>query len=50
MDDDTIFFPDAVIRLLEDFDPDMPYFISGAGFASDSSDGRASHTCKEGKG
>ncbi len=29
MDDDTIFFPDAVIRLLEEFDPDMPYFISG---------------------
>jgi len=28
MDDDTIFFPDAVVRLLEDFDPDMPYFIS----------------------
>lgn len=28
MDDDTIFFPDAVIRLLEEFDPDMPYFIS----------------------
>lgn len=29
MDDDTIFFPDAVMRLLEDFDPDMPYFITG---------------------
>eukprot|EP00887_Chlorella_sp_A99_P003186 scaffold9.g3186.t1 len=28
MDDDTIFFPDAVLRLLEDFDPDLPYFIS----------------------
>lgn len=29
MDDDTIFFPDAVQRLLEDFDPDLPYFITG---------------------
>lgn len=28
MDDDTIFFPDAVQRLLEDFDPDLPYFIT----------------------
>ena len=28
-DDDTVFFPDAVVHLLEDFDPDLPYFITG---------------------
>lgn len=28
-DDDTIFFVDSVLEFLQDFDPDLPYFISG---------------------
>lgn len=33
-DDDTLFFVDGIIDLLKDFDPEMPYFISGALFTS----------------
>lgn len=29
-DDDTLFFVDGIVSLLQDFDPEMPYFISGA--------------------
>jgi hypothetical protein len=29
-DDDTVWFMDGVLKFLEDLDPDMPYFISGA--------------------
>ena len=29
-DDDTIFFVDSVLEFLQDFDPDLPYFISGS--------------------
>lgn len=28
-DDDTLFFVDGILDMLKDFDPDMPYFISG---------------------
>lgn len=28
MDDDTVFFPGALLRLLPDFDPDIPYFLT----------------------
>ena len=28
-DDDTIFFVNSVLEFLQDFDPDLPYFISG---------------------
>lgn len=28
-DDDTVWFPESVMKLLEDFDPDLPYFITG---------------------
>ena len=28
-DDDTIFFVDSVLEFLQDFDPNLPYFISG---------------------
>lgn len=28
-DDDTIFFLDTILRLLEDFDETLPYFITG---------------------
>lgn len=30
-DDDTLFFIDSVSELLQDFDPSLPYFISGMG-------------------
>lgn len=30
-DDDTIFFIDTILRLLHDFDEQLPYFITGAG-------------------
>lgn len=29
-DDDTFFFVDGVLELLQDFDPSLPYFITGA--------------------
>ena len=29
-DDDTIWFMESVMNLLQDFDPDLPYFITGA--------------------
>ena len=32
-DDDTFFFVDGVLELLQDFDPSLPYFITGMGFA-----------------
>ena len=32
-DDDTIFFVDSVLEFLQDFDPDLPYFISGGALA-----------------
>lgn len=28
-DDDTVWFMESVMRLLQDFDPDLPYFITG---------------------
>ena len=28
-DDDTFFFVDGVLELLQDFDPSLPYFITG---------------------
>lgn len=28
-DDDTMWFMSAVVDLLRDYDPDLPYFISG---------------------
>ncbi len=28
-DDDTLFFLDGILDLLQDFDPEIPYFISG---------------------
>ena len=28
-DDDTLWFTESVLKLLEDFDPDLPYFITG---------------------
>ena len=30
-DDDTLFFIDSVTELLQDFDPSLPYFITGMG-------------------
>lgn len=32
-DDDTFFFVDGVLELLQDFDPSLPYFITGMGSA-----------------
>lgn len=32
-DDDTFFFVDGVLELLQDFDPSLPYFITGTGSA-----------------
>ena len=29
-DDDTLFFPDTTAKLLQNLDPDMPYFLTGA--------------------
>ena len=31
-DDDTVFFIDSVSELLQDFDPSLPYFITGMVF------------------
>ena len=31
-DDDTFFFLDNILELLQDFDPDMPYIITGEQF------------------
>ena len=28
-DDDTVWFMESVMKLLQDFDPDLPYFITG---------------------
>lgn len=28
-DDDTVWFTESVMKLLENFDPDLPYFITG---------------------
>ncbi len=30
MDDDTLHFPEAALALLQGFDPELPYFITGA--------------------
>lgn len=30
-DDDTLFFIDSVSELLQDFDPSLPYIITGMG-------------------
>ena len=30
-DDDTLFFIDSVTELLQDFDPSLPYIITGMG-------------------
>lgn len=30
-DDDTLFFVDSVSELLQDFDPSIPYLITGTG-------------------
>lgn len=35
-DDDTIFFIDTILRLLQDFDEHLPYFITGMQSAPDS--------------
>lgn len=32
-DDDTFFFVDGVLELLQDFDPSLPYFITGTSSA-----------------
>lgn len=29
-DDDTMWFIEGTLKFLEDFDPDMPYFLTGA--------------------
>ena len=31
-DDDTVWFMESVMKLLQDFDPDLPYFITGGFF------------------
>lgn len=31
-DDDTVFFPDALMTMLAPFDPDLPYFITDSYF------------------
>jgi len=33
-DDDTFFFVDGVLELLQDFDPSLPYFITGIPYLS----------------
>ena len=33
-DDDTVWFMESVMRLLQDFDPDLPYFITGGSRSS----------------
>ena len=33
-DDDTFFFVDGVLELLQDFDPSLPYFITGISYLS----------------
>ena len=33
-DDDTFFFVDGVLELLQDFDPSLPYFITGMSSAN----------------
>ena len=35
-DDDTLFFVDSVSELLQDFDPSIPYLITGTGSPSQS--------------
>ncbi len=41
-DDDTVWFMESVMKLLQDFDPDLPYFITGG---SSSSLGYRQATC-----
>ncbi|KAL3131943.1 hypothetical protein ABBQ38_007639 [Trebouxia sp. C0009 RCD-2024] len=41
-DDDTVWFMESVMKLLQDFDPDLPYFITDHMWWA-SSPGRASH-------
>lgn len=41
-DDDTVWFMESVMRLLQDFDPDLPYFITDHMWWA-STPGRASH-------
>ena len=36
-DDDTVWFMESVMRLLQDFDPDLPYFITGQCRSTDTS-------------
>ena len=31
-DDDTLFFPEVAAKVLQNLDPDMPYFITGIDF------------------
>ncbi len=33
-DDDTVWFMESVMKLLQDFDPDLPYFITGGSCSS----------------
>ena len=41
-DDDTLFFIDSISELLQDFDPSLPYFITGIGLPSKSLGGPSS--------
>lgn len=43
MDDDTVFFPGALLHLLPDFDPDMPYFLTDHLWFEEPGDKQATH-------